>query len=177
MRAMLALWMMICATSAIAVECGPKTSAKSLEAHLERIDRLRENVDIHIETLQKQVETSIQSVQNDSAISKVDRLQNQLDVLVSADLAGERLSSVLMTPLAIARIRDVMLDTRDIKTVDNYLSLSLPHIHAIAGISHRAINRSFAKIMLPAALHDVSRLRDAIGEIAATYEECTKPNP
>jgi len=176
MRAMLGVCLMICATSGIAVECGPTTTVKSLQAQLARIDRLRDNIDVHIEALLKEEDASSLSAQTEADNLRVRRLGQQTRYILSADQAGERLTSVVSRSLVIAQIRDAMLDKGDTERANTFLSNSLVGVHKFAVNLHRGINRTFAQITSPAAIHDVSMLRDVISEIAATYEKCSLPN-
>ncbi len=176
MRAMLGACLMICATSGIAVECGPTTSTKSLEAHLERIGQLRQNVSAHVAQLLKELEAVMPSAQTETAFARADKLYYQTEAIGSADLAGERLASTLSTALIVAQIRDSLRGSKDIATVNKFLSTLLVYVAKTASGLQQSINRYFTKITAPAAIHDVSKLRDAIGDIASQYERCSLPD-
>lgn len=101
------------------------------------------------------------------------KVEIEIDNLSSAqDSAGET-SKWLDQALLLLQLREAMVDQRDKTTVERHLSLVAVTLAKQSRGAVAYINKTLVRISRPGIATDVARLRDSVGAVLTTFENCT----
>lgn len=177
MKFYLAVALLTFVGNVLAVQCGPRVAYERIELLQKPIDEIGRTLLQHSESLQQQATSTMIGPQSEISVARVEKIFREIDLLSSAETAGERVSTALQTASVIAGIRDVMLDSRDRERVNLFLSNQLSSIGRGANSAWEYLNKLLTRITIPGVAIDVAKLRDAIAVTRSEFEKCEPGKP
>ena len=167
MRVIVAFFLALYPTFALAVECGPQFSDKRIENLMEGISKSTARLRQHGEQLTEEMARTQGGVSFDRLALESDRLH----VLVGA---AQEIEGRLQTAWLLALIRGQMVDSRDRMTVNKFLSLSLARTDS--NRVSQSMTTTLGRMTRAGIAVDAAAARDAVEKVAGTLASCTVPS-
>lgn len=120
-----------------------------------------------------------QAVMDAGKSGKAKRMQvaaNDIDLSVDIYRQTDPVLRYLEHVSILASIKAEMIDERDRKIAETYMTASAAYVTPFANKQVETINSALTNAKNPSLLREGAKLRDVVGQVAKTFSGCTDPD-
>lgn len=163
--AIVALVFALLATSGHAAECAHTLNQAQLRRLVEPLTKANGTLHQHLKSLTNELARTPNRGAFDTLSLEYDRISTAYD-------AALMLIDSLNRTEMLVRLHDLMLDARDKKTLNQYLSVAAHDTRETSQVVERALNELLSRLIRPGLAIDVSKVRDSAAKAAKLFESC-----